>query len=66
MEEDRYNNKYNDIPVHYCEHCGSLEIITDSGGDYCGDCGRIKIKTTTIELWEQHYKERYGNYYIYK
>jgi predicted RNA-binding Zn-ribbon protein involved in translation (DUF1610 family) len=57
--------EYNEVPVHYCNHCGSLLIVDD---DYdvpsCADCGRIEISITSIENWEKYYVERYGRKFV--
>lgn len=62
-------NSYNDEPVHYCANCLSLKISTvlvDDDLDYCEECGATDIKQTSIEDWEQLYKERYGMYFLDK
>ena len=45
--------EYNQIPVYYCKHCGSLRIITmlDTEEDYCDACGATNIGKASIESW---------------
>lgn len=66
MDKTRYNKEYDDVPVHFCNKCGSLAIMTDDYGSFCSDCSCSDVKTTDIETWENYYKERYGRYYINK
>lgn len=49
----------NDDNIYYCSNCLSLAIVTDSGIDYCRECGCSVIKEDTIENWENLYKEKY-------
>lgn len=59
--------EYNNIPVYYCKHCLSLKIkgIAELEGlDYCDDCGATEIATTSIQEWEELYKNRYGFKYL--
>lgn len=58
-----YNNKYNKEPIHYCKGCGSLHIIADKN-DYCFDCSSSNIGKTTIEVWEEWYKQTYNKDYV--
>jgi len=54
------NENYNDIPVYYCSHCLSLNImILDDNTDYCDNCGSTDIESTDILTWEKLYKEKY-------
>lgn len=41
--------KYNKEPVFYCKNCGSLNVRTDSIGDYCFDCEGQAISKASIE-----------------
>lgn len=42
--------EYNNIPVHYCTKCHSLNIrIYDNETDYCDDCGSAEIAQTHID-----------------
>ena len=56
-------NPYNRIPVHYCKECLSLKIMRVAGMEdacYCDDCGSTNIEKTSIDEWEDLYKERHG------
>ena len=54
MSKEEYNN----VPVHYCTNCLSLDIrYTDDEIDFCDDCGDIDIEVIHIELWEELYKK---------
>lgn len=60
---------YNDELVHYCTNCLSLKIKTvlvDDDLDYCEECGATDIAQTSIENWEEMYKEKYGMYFLDK
>lgn len=55
--------KYNDIPVHYCTGCLSLNIKTvveEMDLDYCDKCGCTDTNKVHIEEWRKLYRERYG------
>lgn len=59
--------EYDREPVFYCEECLSLAIKTiDSNEEdsFCNDCGSTNIASSTIEEWQELYRERYGHYYI--
>jgi len=56
----RDKEKYNKIPVYYCNHCGSLNIRRDLTGEYCFDCGFTEISRAPIERWIEWYKEQHG------
>ena len=45
---------YNQIPVYYCKHCGSLAIRAVPGflNDYCDKCGSTDIGKASIEGWQ--------------
>lgn len=59
---------YNNIPVHYCKHCISLNILEIDGNyrteDFCDDCGSTLIGVTHIDIWEKMYKEKYGKTFL--
>lgn len=60
---------YDSIPVHYCKQCLSLKIkfipgISDT--DYCDECNSTNVQQTTIDEWEQMYKQRYGYKFLDK
>lgn len=62
-------DEYNNIPVHYCKCCLSLNIktvIANSDLDFCEDCGATDIGQTHIETWRKEYKDRYGFDYLDK
>lgn len=54
------DNKYDNIPVHYCRQCGSLHVLIEDGIDICGNCGSMAIGKASIEAWTELYKELYG------
>lgn len=56
--------EYNEIPVHYCTCCLSLDIRTSNGLDYCNKCGSSDTWVTTIEDWEELYKNGYGKKFL--
>lgn len=61
MSKEEYNN----IPVHYCTNCLSLDIrYTDDEIDFCDDCGDIDIEIIHIEFWEELYKNKYGKKFL--
>ena len=62
------NNKedYNQIPIHYCEHCLSIKILTFDDKSFCDICGSMDIEQTQIEEWEEKYKEKYGKKFLNK
>lgn len=59
--------EYNQIPVYYCRKCLSLNIKsvgTEEGCEFCDECGSTDIVTTTIEEWENLYKNKHGHRYL--
>lgn len=56
------HNDYNDEPVFYCMHCLSLRIRDAGLPDllYCDECGSVDILSSSIEEWEDLYKQKYG------
>ena len=60
----------NEDMVVYCPHCLSLAIRVmyreDPSLDYCEDCGATDTAQTSIENWEEMYKEKYGMYFLDK
>lgn len=60
---------YNEVPVHYCKKCLSLNIKTVPGMndlDYCDECGATDIDKTDIETWRTKYKNKFGFDYLDK
>ena len=58
------SEEFNNEPVYYCPHCLSLKIKSiNKYIDYCADCGCTDIETTTIDKWQEMYKERFNKYY---
>lgn len=58
------SEEYNKEPVYYCPHCLSLRIKSiDEYIDYCDICGCTDIETTTIDKWQEMYKQRFNKYY---
>lgn len=59
---------YDSEPVEYCSRCYSLKIKYEDtiDADCCADCGCSDILTTTIDKWEELYKNRYGAKFIEK
>ena len=67
---------YNKIPVFYCKKCLSLAVYCEDADEpseegkntnelkYCLDCGEHNIGTTTINVWERLYQEKYGVKYL--
>lgn len=45
--------EYNNIPVYYCKHCGSLRVMAIPGfaEDYCDQCGSTDIGKASIDAW---------------
>lgn len=58
--------EYNDQPIYVCKNCGDLEIIVDNVADYCNKCGHTIIVKTSIQVWEEWYKDRHGHKFISK
>lgn len=59
--------EFNQEPVFYCKTCLSLKVRNVAGIvdlDYCDDCGSTEIAQTSIEEWEELYKNRYGHSYL--
>lgn len=50
--------KWNNIPVHYCIDCNSLNIIIDKEGDYCRDCYGDEIEQCHIDEWLELNKDK--------
>ena len=65
MNEQLTKEEYNEVPVHYCQCCLSLDIrISEDDGDYCNFCGSTDTWVTTIENWEDLYENSYGGKYL--
>lgn len=62
IEVDNKHSEYNEEPVFYCKHCLSLKIRDAGLPDllFCDDCSSADILSTSIEKWENLYKEKYG------
>lgn len=56
---------YNDIPVAYCKHCLSLNIISD-GLDYCKNCGSTDIEEASLDDYDVLHKKRFGKKLFYR
>ena len=57
--------EYNAEPVFYCKSCYSLHIMPEDGmGSYCQECGSASIGRTTIELWTDAYRQKYGKDFL--
>ncbi len=56
--------EYNQEPVYYCTRCLSLAQKTFLGQCYCENCGSTESSSTTIEDWENKYKDRYNHKYL--
>lgn len=56
---------YNNIPVYYCTHCGSLKIMAMPGftNDYCDECGSTSIGKASIEAWLELQKTTFKSPY---
>ena len=73
MDEKTLSNNerlqdYDSEPVEYCSRCYSLKIKYEEAidADCCADCGCSDILTTTIDHWEELYKNRYGTKFVEK
>ena len=56
--------EYNEIPVFYCKKCLSLRIrhiLSMNNSEYCDECGSTYIEQTSIENWEELFKDKYGH-----
>lgn len=69
MEREWYDNltyiskeEYNKVPVHYCEDCLSLAILSWENTDYCDKCGSTRIGETDIHTWEKLKHNRSRNF----
>lgn len=60
MEDTDYNNE----PVYYCDCCLSLRIKTECGIDYCDKCGSTKVVSSSVSIWRQRYKRKYGREFL--
>lgn len=51
--ENKSNEEYNNIPVWYCKHCGSLRILAlDSIEEgLCDVCGSLQVGKASIDAW---------------
>lgn len=60
--------EYNNIPIHYCKHCLSLNIRSvveeTETVDFCDDCGATMIGVSHINTWEKMYQEKYGKTFL--
>lgn len=65
-EQEHYQYKYtkedyNNIPVYFCKECLSLLVRQyDEKTNYCDKCGSTDIEVTTIDKWQELYKDKYG------
>ena len=57
-------DKYENEPVYYCNGCLSLKVKSESGIDYCGNCGSTDITTSSMKIWKERYRRKYGTDYI--
>lgn len=64
MENKLTKEEYNDVPVHYCTCCYSLDIRISDVGDYCNTCGSTDTWVSTIEDWEELYENSYGKKFL--
>lgn len=65
--EQLSKSEYNAEPVVYCKNCLSLKIrVLEDNIDYCDECGCTDTNTANITLWEEMYKNKYGNHFINK
>lgn len=59
--------EFNQEPVFYCKHCLSLRVrsVADLQDlDFCDECGSTEIAQTSIESWEEMYKNKFGHSYL--
>lgn len=55
------DNKYNEDPVYYCEHCLSLHIIEEPEGIcYCKKCGSTQINTASLNEYDALHLNKFG------
>lgn len=66
LTEKQMNSPYNDEPVYYCTNCLSLhiQIVGDPENDdsLCLKCNRTDVEKTTIRVWRELWKQKYGKY----
>lgn len=65
-EQATLSDKYNDEPVYYCKHCLSLAIKAMEIGDYCADCGSMRIGIASLREYDKLYEAKYGKKVFYK
>lgn len=57
--------EYNDEPVYYCKACLSLHVENDGdSGSYCAKCGCSSIGRTSIQIWDEAYKQKYEKEFL--
>lgn len=58
--------EYDSEPVTFCSKCYSLNIRHDDSLDLdcCGECGCTDFRTSSVEEWENLYKNRFGHKFI--
>lgn len=67
INKNSSQNNYNLEPVFYCKHCLSLRVRHIQGlndSEYCDSCGSTNIEETSIEDWENMYKNKFGHNYL--
>lgn len=46
--------------VYYCTQCMSLFVKNEGFVDVCGHCGSTDIEKTSMRLYDELYKQRFG------
>ena len=56
-----------DEPVYFCKNCLSLNIRAVMPGiSYCKECNCGQVQRSSIQKWEELYKEKYGEKFLNK
>lgn len=59
------DNKYEKIPVVYCDKCLSLGIKEEEGYDICQQCRNDSFELADdIFVWEKMFEEKYTVKYL--
>lgn len=63
LDKEQKKQEYNNIPVHFCKSCLSLNIRTtgEDSASYCDICGYTDIGLVHIKEWETLFDLKYNN-----
>lgn len=64
MTTTNTKEEYNREPVYFCKSCLSLAVKNEGEGSYCTSCGNSSIGRTTIDLWAESYRQKYGKDFL--